>query len=211
MTGSGADEPGASAAAVAGLASEIEALRRVVTPLVDRVDEMATLTAELADRARNQAVRAGPRAVPSWLAAPADAALTRRLLDELDAWVRTVFLRYTDANQVLPDCWPWHPDVVEELLWLMHGWLTAYQGENASVGLVGDWHDRYRPGVVRRIHSLAAACSLEVHLSTHEDRTYRKRRPDVVGPIAVWWASARHERGPEPTPTDLVDPVRGRR
>jgi hypothetical protein len=209
MTGANGDEPGASAAAVAGLASEVEALRRLVTPLADRVDDLARVTAEVADRVRSQGVRAGPRAVPSWLVMAADPALAHALLDELYTWTRTVFLRYTDADQVLPECWLWHPELVEELLWLMHAWLAAYQGESASVALVGDWHDRYRPGVVRRIGSLTP-CSLEVHLPTHEDRTYRKRRPDAVDRIARWWTTARESRAPEPSASDMVEPPRGR-
>ena len=58
-----------------------------------------------------------------------------------------MFLRYPDGVAVLPECWLWHPDVVEELLWLMHAWRAAYEGRGASVQLAGDWHDRQRPGV----------------------------------------------------------------
>ena len=87
-------------------------------------------------------------------------------------------------------------------MWLMHAWLAAYQGPAAAVGLVADWHDRYRPGVVRRIRTVAGSCSFERH----------QTRPgwapplgavavpggDTVGVIAGWWAVRRDQPAPEP-------------
>jgi hypothetical protein len=204
-----AEDP--NGAAVAGLASELEMLRRKVTPLPGRLDEVAELLAELTDRVRKQAGRPRTGAMPSWLVAPTDPAVTRTVLDELDVWVRTVFLRYRDGATTLPDCWLWHPDVVEELLWLMHAWLAAYQGDNASVGLVGDWHDRYRPGVIRRVKALCGTCSLEVHQPGWVETTRQRRRPDAASRIALWWAESRNQPGPDPSPEDMVDPWRGAR
>jgi hypothetical protein len=198
----------ASAAAVAGLANEVEALRRIVDPLPARIDDLARLTAALAAQVRDLAAAPAPRAMPSWLVAPADVDAVRRVLAELDAWVDLVFLRYHDAGVVLPECWLWHPDVVEELLWLMHSWLAAYQGEKASTALVGDWHDRQRPGVVRRIKSCAGACSLEVHRPRDERHQHQLRNPDAGDLIARWWATARDAPPPEPTAEHLTAPPR---
>jgi hypothetical protein len=198
----------ASAAAVAGLASEVEALRRAVDPLPGRVADLARLTADLTAQVRDLAVAPIPAAMPSWIVAPEDRATTGALLAEVHAWVAMVFLRYSDAAVALPECWLWHPDIVEELLWLMHAWLAAYQGEKASVALVGDWHDRYRPGVVRRLKGLGGTCSLEVHLDRPDRQrsTFGPRRPDAVGLVAAWWADARDSRGPEPTAEHLASP-----
>lgn len=198
----------ASAAAVAGLASEVEALRRAVDPVPGRIADLARLTADLSAQVRDLTVAPKPGAMPSWLVAPEDQDLTRALLMELDAWVAVVLLRYADAAVALPECWLWHPDIVEELLWLMHAWLAAYQGEKASVALVGDWHDRYRPGVVRRVKSLAGSCSLEVHLDRPDRQrsSFASRRPDAVEDIAAWWADDRSSRGPEPTAEHLASP-----
>jgi hypothetical protein len=190
--------------ALAGLAAELEALRRLVASLGCRVDDLGSVTAGLADRLRVQATPAGPRAISTWLVAPADGQVTLQVLEELQAWVKTVFLRYKDGAQALPECWLWHPAIVEELLWLMHAWLAASQGENASVGLVGDWHDRYRPGVARRIQGTFGNCSLEVHRDGYPDSLNSKRRPDAAEHIALWWAQAREERAPEPTPEHLA-------
>jgi hypothetical protein len=192
----------ADGGAVAGLAREIEALRQSIDKLrglPSRVDELAGLVAQLAD-----AVNATPTAaggVASWLDLPPEVDTTHAVLGELLTWMQVVYLRYPDAAAGLPDCWLWHPNVVEELLWLMQAWLAAYRDDKAAVSLAGDWHDRYRPGVVRRITTTAGRCSLENHQP-------RDGQPLPGGPvvpvagaaeqIATWWASARTDPPPEP-------------
>jgi hypothetical protein len=104
----------------------------------------------------------------------------------------------------LPECWCWHPDIVEELLWLMHAWCAAYQGANASVTLAGDWHDRQRPGVVRRVRAVAGTCSRENHQTRPGWQRGSTDTPPVVPSadaitlIAAWWGPARDEQAPEP-------------
>jgi hypothetical protein len=192
----------ADGGAVAGLAREIEALRQSIDKLrglPSRVDELAGLVAQLAD-----AVNATPTAadeVASWLDLPPEVDTTHAVLGELLTWMQVVYLRYPDAAAGLPDCWLWHTNVVEELLWLMQAWLAAYRDDKAAVSLAGDWHDRYRPGVVRRITTTAGRCSLENHQP-------RDGQPLPGGPvvpvagaaeqIATWWASARTDPPPEP-------------
>jgi hypothetical protein len=112
-----------------------------------------------------------------------------------------VYLRYPDAAQGLPDCWLWHPDVVEELLWLMHAWLAAYRDDKATVSLAGDWHDRYRPGVVRRITTTTGRCSLENHQPRDGQPPPGAPVVPVAGAaeqIATWWATTRTDPPPEP-------------
>ena len=53
------------------------------------------------------------------------------MLTDLTRWLDDIYLRYADAARTLPECWLWHPEVVEELIWLMHAWLAAYQGDDA--------------------------------------------------------------------------------
>lgn len=149
----------ARADAVAGLAREVDGLRRSMDPLAglpERVDDLTRLVAQLADAVAAAPPRPAPTPAPSWLIAPADPEATAAVLEGLCGWLHAVYLRYRDA--ALPECWLWHPDVVEELLWCMHAWLAAYQGPAASVALVGDWHDRQRPGVVRRVGLYAKSC-----------------------------------------------------
>ncbi len=196
----------ASADAVAGLASEVERMRRAVDPLREipgRVDALAGLVTRLADTVAALAARPGPTPAPSWLLLPADETAAAQLIDELSAWMRTVHLRYPDAVTALPECWLWHPDIVEELLWLMHAWCNAYQGKGASVALAGDWHDRQRPGVVRRIRQAGGSCSKERHMTRPGWDRLPEGPPVLPGVeaaplIAAWWGPNRESAAPEP-------------
>jgi len=190
----------ADVAAVAGLAREVEALRRTVErlhALPARVEDVAELVARLTETVavtgRRQA--SGP---PSWLDLPSDHADATVVLSELIAWMGLVYLRYADAAQTLPECWLWHPDVVEELLWLMHAWQIAYRSDGASVALAGDWHDRQRPGVVRRIKAVAGICSIENHQPGGEKYTGAAVVPlaEARELISAWWSTRRQAAPP---------------
>jgi hypothetical protein len=204
-------------AAVAGLAREVEAMRRALRQ-VPTTGDLARLAATVVELSETTAAmqtasggrRAEPEAVPSWLTLPRDQHSARAVLSDLTGWLRDVYLRYPDAARDLPECWLWHPDIVEELVWLMYAWLAAYRDDDASIRAVGDWHDRLRPGVVRRIHSYAATCSLENHLPGRPRATGAPQIPvgdtepdidgtDAVEVIAAWWTQRRDEPGPAPT------------
>jgi hypothetical protein len=196
---------------VAGLAREVEVLRRDLRGVRARVEQMASVLAVLAES--KAATRSGTSAAetPSWLDAPSDpgrpaensraARDAERLLARLTSWVSGIYLRYSDARS-LPECWLWHPDVVEELLWLHAAWLEAHQ-TNVPVNAVGDWHDRQRPGVVKRIREFAGFCSLESHLPGGEMhvRAPAASVADAVPVIAAWWAVTRAD--PAPVPSDV--------
>jgi hypothetical protein len=190
-------DPGARLAALAG---EVETLRQVVGDLgalPGQVRDLADVVAALAD------LTAPPRSVavglPSWLDLDGDFAGTVTVLGELVAWMATVYLRYTDAAG-LPECWLWHPDVVEDLLWLHGAWLQAYRGNSASVAAAGDWHDRQRPGVTRRIKAVAGTCSLEAHQPGGDRHRGADPVPlaDAIHLIGEWWSADRTSRAPTP-------------
>jgi hypothetical protein len=198
----------ATAASVAGLAREVEALRRIVQPmhgLAGQVEDLARVVGELAEQVQAKIRRPKPTPAPSWLDMPQDFAATNGLLRDLSEWMGEVYLRYADAAKGLPDCWLWHPDVVEELLWLMASWYLAYRAEDATVNRAGDWHDRYRPGVVRRIKQIVGTCSLENHLPRGAQQHSSPAVPvaEAMEPIAAWWAMRRGEPAPEPTEHNL--------
>lgn len=194
--------------ALAGLAREVDGLRRGMEALVGtptRVDDLSRTVAQLADAVSAMPARPGPSVAPSWLAASTDFEALGVVLDGLCRWLHQVFLRYADGAAVLPECWLWHPDVIEELLWLSHAWRAAYQGRGASVQLAGDWHDRQRPGVVRRLRTAVGSCSRE----RHQTRPGWNSAPlgatpvpgaDAASSIAWWWAAARDDPAPEPAP-----------
>lgn len=217
MTGSvgGAGDGPPESAVVLGLSRELDALRRKVNELAAlpaQLTDLAQTVTELTERVakltatrddagkRTDAVQ--PSSVPGWLTLPEDApaAAAAAILTDLAGWLRAVYLRFRDAASVFPECWAWHPEVVEELLWLRTAHAAAYTGSRASVAAVADWHDRARPGVVQRIRATAGMCSVELH---EPDRPQNQPAPDVpftaaIDAIAAWWTSNRTAIGPEP-------------
>ncbi len=198
MTGPTSDHGSAATmAGLAGLAREIEALRHAVgeaAGLRQRVEDLAAVVADLAIAVEQLTASPSVKPPACWLDFADSEADAFALLAELAAWTGAVFLRYGDAT--LPDCWLWHADLVEELLWLSQAWQAAYAGPRPSIALAGDWHDRQRPGAARRIRATHGACSIENHADP---------RPAPVAPadgaelIAAWWTTQRTDPAPAPT------------
>ena len=197
---------------VAGLARAVDAVERRLDQLSQvskRVDELGAMLTRLANHV-SAATSNGESSMvaPSWLdlgtgPGPSDTrADAEDLLAMLAGWVGAIFLRYADAR--LPDCWLWHPDVVEELLWLHAAWIAAYDPD-ATPAAVGDWHDRQRPGVVARIKTYAGLCSLEAHQPGQDRHQPAPTTPttDATPAIAAWWADHRDQPGPAPTPEQI--------
>jgi len=198
--------------AVGGLAREVESMRRAMQQVATTGDltRVQRLVGELGDTVAALAAAGAPEPAPaeqtpSWLCAPGDRDHVRAMLTDLTRWLDDIYLRYTDAAKTLPECWLWHPDVVEELTWLMHVWLSAYQGSNPSLRLASDWHDRLRPGVSRRIGEYAKGCSLENHLPHRATPPARVPLASAAEAITSWWSNpdTRHEPPPEPTREQL--------
>jgi hypothetical protein len=188
------------------------ALRRIDTVdanLLQLATDVATLRTALSaqpDPDDDGDEAGGPPAVRSWLLA-ANAEQAVEDLGDLVDWVHRVYLRYARAQ--LSSCWLWHPEVIEELWWLRWAHAEAYGPEGGSWMRVGDWHDRQRPGVERRVNGLLGTCAL----SRHADRNGRPA--DVTEPgapplaehhaaIAAHWVATR-TAGPEPTDAVLAE------
>lgn len=215
-------DPGTAAlAAVAALARTIEAQTRdldamrkglrftaTARSVTDLAKVVNNLTETLGKPTQGKA-KDEPEPVRSWLTLPEDHAAVEAVLAELLPWMQLVYLRYSDARTTLPPCWLWHPEIVEELAWLMDAWTLAFEGPEASTKLVGDWHDRQRPGVMRRTGLYATGCDLPTHLTDAGE-------PAVTVPLAAdadgfvtWWASDRDHTGPAPTTEQIRAGRRG--
>ena len=206
------------ATTLAGLSRELEKLYRDIRELRGlsrRVDDLAASLAQMAETVSTARQPHAGTPTPCWLDHDTDpgrdAATSRaardaeQLLGALGPWVGAVYLRYSDAVSGFPDCWMWHPDVVEELLWLHRAWLSAYDAE-APVTAVGDWHDRQRPNVVARIRVYAGMCSLDAHQPGQDRATPAPTTPAAAAAVAVaaWWATARDQPGPTPTAEQIA-------
>jgi hypothetical protein len=194
---------------VAGLAREVDALRkavRKVAGLPGQVEQLAATLAQALDEFAATGRGADPVRPVSWIGETTDRATAAQALSELADWVARVYLRYPIAARELPDCWLWHPDMVEELAWLQQAWQAAYSPDTGTVGAAADWHDRYRPGVVTRIRSANFnSCSLENHLNPAQP-TGAVTAPGAgsVQAVALWWSTGRDSVAPPlPTQADL--------
>ena len=189
----------------------VAALGREVERVARRVDNMELLlrqlAADVAGLARvlepsspedGEDDDTGTGAVRSWLLGE-DAAQARTDIADLVTWLGAIYLRYQHA--VLPSCWAWHPAVVEELWWLRQAHRAAYEAEGASWRDAGDWHDRQRPGVVKRIGAAIGGCDLARHAVNGDRRAAAQPVAPLAGAadqIATTWTE--HRTAPEPTP-----------
>jgi hypothetical protein len=187
----------------------IEELASRVGDVGDQAGEHDTLIRQLAGSisqlartvAGDDAGDASPAHPQSWLQID-DAGAAREILADLVEWVEAVYLRYPGAQ--LPSCWLWHPPVIEELWWLRNLHREAYTGRTATWTRAAEWHDRYRPGVVRRVREAVGDCELSRHTRGSGDRVARP----VAAPLAVhaehiadeWTATG---LPPEPTPQQI--------
>jgi len=119
----------------------------------------------------------------------------------LESWLDQVYLRFPSTE--LPTCWAWHPWVVEELWWLHNSWCDAYSGENPSWQKVGDWHDRQRPNVTKRIREATSrragtSCGLGKHVGAPEPTGVPM--PEALPHVVTAWCSPERTSWP-PTPT----------
>lgn len=79
---------------------------------------------------------------------------------ELYDWVETVLRQqYPDylAGHIKP-CWPNHPEARWELTWLYQLWTLTYLSDQSAPKDGADWHDRWTPGVIRRLSQVMLRC-----------------------------------------------------
>ncbi|MGQ0480001.1 MAG: hypothetical protein ACT4O0_03075 [Pseudonocardia sp.] len=145
--------------------------------------------------------REEPPGARSWLLADDPDQAVADLAD-LTVWLDRVYLAYPSVS--LPSCWLWHSALVEELWWLRRAHDDAYR--SGSWVRIGDWHDRQRPNVVRRIRNATLACELSEHRPGAELARPAPRVPltGAAGMIAAWVAAGRPDPAPEPTAEHLA-------
>jgi hypothetical protein len=151
---------------VAALAVQVNGLRRNVEALAARVDmltrtqEEHAVVLESITELRGQVEKIlallgdDAKASPSgWFWLTMDEQAREEKFSELFDWVETVLRpQYPGylAGQIQP-CWPNHPEARWELAWLYQLWSAAYLNKRATPKDAADWHDRWAPGVIRRL------------------------------------------------------------
>jgi hypothetical protein len=149
------------------LAARLDAAEAAITAQVGTLAEAAGLAASVT---RLSSAIAGPGTSPGSRYAPAHprqpvwAAMNQAehadALRDLARWVSAILLaRFPATAPVLPPCWPAHPAAVEELDWLYWDWTTWALEPAARSRDAADWHDRWLPGVLARLHPELAPCA----------------------------------------------------
>lgn len=170
--------------------TDVQAVKVKVEALGEGFEEITSLVRELAEGVSSLGRQLEASSVRSWLTVedPEKAVL---YLADLCKWLGEVWVHYDGA--ALPECWAYHPGVVEELLSLMDQHRAIFRKGGTSQQKA-DWHARYRPGVVERISKVAASCSLARHERGSEADPAEKREvPDGFDPaaIAASWTAGR--------------------
>lgn len=167
---------------------------------LDRVEQLLRVLSQDITALRDAIAPTEPEqpAVRAWLLTENTDQARADLADLID-WLARIYVRYPDA--ALVSCWAWHPPVVEELWWLRQAHHDAYHGPHASYTRAGDWHDRQRLGVVKRIRGWLRDCDLARH-----QQGLPARGVPLVGSadrIATAWTQRRQP--PPPTPEEITE------
>jgi hypothetical protein len=159
--------------AVAALAVRVDGLRRRIETLATKVDgltstqqEHATVLDGIAElRHQVEQILAildndDEPAPEQWFWLTMTDQQRDERLGELSDWVETVLrTQYPGylTDQIRP-CWPNHPEARWELTWLYQLWTHAYLTKRPSPKDAADWHDRWSPGVTRRLSQIMRRC-----------------------------------------------------
>lgn len=127
--------------------------------LPGRVEALEGDVATLAEGVLRLTAQRDPSRVRSWLLED-DEETARLTLEDLAGWLASVWVKYPDGQ--LPECWLYHPPIVEELLAVMGAHRACFR-KGGTPQAFADWHTRYRPGAAERIRRYAPSCTLDLH------------------------------------------------
>jgi hypothetical protein len=159
--------------AVAALAVRVDGLRRRIETLATKADDLTSTQQEHATaldgiaELRHQVEQilallgnADEPAPVEWFWLTMTDQQRDERLGELSDWVDTVLHIQNPgymAGQIRP-CWPNHPEARWELAWLYQLWIRAYLTRRPAPKDAADWHDRWFPGVIRRLSQIMRRC-----------------------------------------------------
>ena len=168
--------------------------------LPGRVEALETDVATLAEGYLRLTRQRDPSRVRSFLQ-ETDEEGARLLLEDLAGWIGKVWVQYPDGQ--LPDCWLYHPPIVEELVACM-GVHRACFRQGGTWQAFADWHARYRPATAERIRKYAPSCTLDLHHAGEQfdpaDVPSVPRLQDISLVAAQWIATG---TAPYPTSTPI--------
>ncbi len=139
----------------AGLHAAGDIRRRVTRLRADLGKLQDEVTAQGASLAKLLATSAQTQA-PTWIGLSPDQ--HRAQLAELAQWVDSVLQPSYPASAPAP-CWSHHWQAIWELSTLAAEWHRIYTQPTTDLAGALDWHDRWLPGVARRLAAIQADCT----------------------------------------------------
>ena len=134
-----------------GIGSQVTALADAVTLVEQKIDALAGEEKEQPVRMWDWTTMNIDQAGVAW--------------ETLTSWVDLVLVRQYNVvgakggDDKLPACWYRHPGAVAELAWLCQEWHRIYRSSKGTPGAAGEWHDRWLPGVVKRLRASLEPCA----------------------------------------------------
>jgi hypothetical protein len=173
---------------------EVEALRGEVATLSGVVAELGGMVQDLAGDIVRFVAQGDPSAVRSWIAVD-DPELGRLMLADLAEWLSSVWVRF--PGPALPECWAYHPYVVEEL-WVVMNLHRACFRKGGTWQNLADWLKTYRPAAAERIQKEVGSCELTEHEPGADlDPVDWASVPEAdLSEVADYWTG--HRRAPYP-------------
>jgi len=159
--------------AVAALAVRVDGLRRRIETLATKVDDLTSTQHEHATvldgiaELRHQVEQIlailnndDEPAPAEWFWLTMTDQKRNERLGELSDWVETVLRTQYPGylTDQIRSCWPNHPEARWELAWLYQLWTLAYLTRRPAPKNAADWHDRWFPGVIRRLSQIMRRC-----------------------------------------------------
>lgn len=147
--------------------SYADTVARLVTRVTAHKGQLAALeqrTAALDQRVEHLAdelvtaltVRKGPAVIAWHNLTPEEYAAH---LADLAAWLDTFLAAYPSATASIRECWRAHKDAVTELGLIWCEFTRIYAAERPSLDEALVFHDRWLPGVLRRVQQITANCA----------------------------------------------------
>lgn len=131
---------------------DLSGIGEQVTDLADAVSAVEQRLAELAAVEKEQPVR-------MWDWTTMDKVQANTAWNTLVDWADAVLVRTYNVisakgdADTIPACWYRHPAAVAELSWLCQEWHRIYRTSKGTPGAAGDWHDRWLPGIIKRLRT----------------------------------------------------------
>jgi hypothetical protein len=161
---------------VARLVTQVTAHRGRLTTLEQRADAIDERIERLTeDMIKALTTRKGPEIIAWHELDPRQYAAH---LADLAAWMDTFLAAYPSAAASVRPCWKEHKDAVTELGLIWCEFTRIYTSERPSLDEALVFHDRWLPGVLKRVHQITANCATGCTLTRAAwDETIRRRSP----------------------------------